>query len=436
MRSNSIQSIESEQPSKLCLWLDYAGLVVLLLMPFLTFLGIATCDISIVLIAVLFVVRSVILRDFAWLTSRWVQIGLLLWLYVIILSPYALFQAKLSFKQALPFGRFVVFGAALQYWLLNSEKNRRYFMYALTATLLLIAVNVVQSFVTGLTIFGKSSIAYDWTNRHIEWVWNRHFQRIAGLNGKLNSGILLTWFAIPVLTFLLIQVKQYSKVKIKLLSVLGVVVILAAVLVTGERMALLELLLGALLMFILMPSLRKQLLLIGLISAIVLATLLYVDKGLWNRNVTQIIHSTHHFGSNAYGNIFKTALAISSAHPIFGIGLKQYFLASKLPQYIGMHGINSHPQNVYLEWLVGAGVLGLMAFLLLLGTWCSKFWRARKHLRASPIAMGVLIALMLRCWPLASTTSFFFSWGGITFWLMGGWLLALCYRSHEKSTMS
>jgi len=75
--------------------------------------------------------------------------------------------------------------------------------------------------------------------------------------------------------------------------------------------------------------------------------------------------------------------------------------------------------------LTGTGVIGTLLFLGLLYCWLQQFWRERTVISAAPVAIAVLIAFIIRIWPFASTTSFFFAWGAITFWWMGAWLLAI-----------
>lgn len=420
----------SKPSAVLLAWIERCGLCVLLAMPLMMFLGIAVCDVSIIAVGVLFLLRSCVLNDFSWLRARWLQLGLLLWLYLIAISAHALMSAALSFKEALPFGRFLFFAAGLEYWLLASEKNRRLLVYAMGAALLLIAFDILFTFLTGFSIVGKSAMQYA-HYQHITWIWQRPYQRIMGLNGKMNSGIMLTWMSMPFLVaMLLYSVKHHFGWRV-VLAALAVMVISTAILVSGERMALLELCLGYALIFVLIKPLRKILVIVGVFCIAMALLVLLRNPGLWSRNVASVLHAIATFSTNNYGNLFKAAWALFLHYPLFGVGLKQYFLISSLPEYASFNAINSHVQNVYLEFLSGAGLIGTLLFLGLLYCWARQFWKRRTIIKASPIALGVLIAFILRVWPFASTTSFFFAWGAITFWWMGAWLLALT-REQEK----
>ena len=82
---------------------------------------------------------------------------------------------------------------------------------------------------------------------------------------------------------------------------------------------------------------------------------------------------------------------------------------------------------------MGTGLVGTALFLGILICWCRRFWRARHLLSSLPIAQGAMIALFVRVWPFASTTSFFTSWGGFTFWWMAAWVLASIAEVEEKN---
>ena len=403
--------------------LEKAGLFFLLAMPFLMFFGIAACDLAISAMAVLLLLRSSVAQDFSWLRLRWLQIALVLWLYMIILSFYAAVSVKASLSQAIPFGRFILFAASLQCWLLVSADYRRYMLYALTAALVLMTVNTLFVFLTGLSLLGKSAVQYQHYH-HIVWFWHRPYGRLMGLNGKLSAGMMMVWVAMPVFAFLAATMKS-SKAGFCMLALIALLLMMTAISITGDRMAFLECAFGYCLLFLLLPDLRKYFIVPAAILVVLLAVVFLYDPGLYHRNVALIFADTTHFSHDAYGDIFKTALAIFAHHPVFGVGLKQYnnLSASALYSYLGGH--NTHAQNMYLEWMTGTGLVGTLLFLSMLFCWLKQFIKARALIYGAPIAAGVLVAFLLRAWPLASTTSFFFSWGAITFWWMGAWLLAV-----------
>lgn len=403
--------------------LEMTGLFFLVSMPFMMFLGIVACDISLSTIAVLFLIRSVLIKDFSWLNIRWIQIALILWAYTLILSFYALVNVKASFSQAIPFCRFIFFAAGLQCWLLKSADYRRYLLYALTATVLLMTVNILFSFLTGLSLLGKSATQYGHYT-HITWLWQRPYGRIMGLNGKMNAGIMLTWVAMPFFVFMA-SIMKHKKRHSFVAALLALLLVMMAISITGDRMAFLECGFGCFLLFLFLPDLRWPFFLTGGILLLLLAGVFLFDPGLYHRNLVSLFKDTAHFSHDSYGVIARTAAAIFWDHPIFGVGLKQYSYLSSSLQYSHLGGFNTHTQNLYLEWITGTGLIGILLFLSMLYCWFKQFFLQRSVICGLPIAVGVFVGFILRAWPLASTTSFFFSWGAITFWWMAAWLLAI-----------
>lgn len=402
-------------------WLNRIGLLLLCLMPLMIFLGIGVCDASITLIGVLFLVRSILTKDWSWLRQGWIIVALMLWAYLLLISPFAVASPKASFHQALPFGRFIIFAAALQVWLLAQEKNHHYLLTSLTWTLVFIAVNALFSFMTGLTLLGQNALQ---VGHGFVWVWDRPYTRLMGINHKLNAGILMSWMAMPVVAHI------FSKIKIGFLNrqvVLAAgfyLLMILAIIVTGERIAMLEFFMGSILLFLFMPSARRYLLLSGVIGLALMGLLFLANQGIYHRQVGLVISTTDHIKHTPYGGILMTAWMIFKSHLWFGIGLKQYGFVSALPQYAALQGSNTHAQNIYLEFLSGTGVIGTLLLLSMMGCWVRSFWRGRHLIIVTPVIAGIFIAWFQRIWPLASTTSIFFSWGGVTFWWMAAWCMA------------
>lgn len=402
-------------------WLNRTGLSLLCLMPLMIFLGIGICDASITLIGVLFLVRSILTKDWSWLHQGWVIVALMLWAYLLLISPFVLVSPKASFHQALPFGRFIIFAAALQVWLLAQEKNHRYLLTALTWTLIFIATNALFSFVTGLTLLGQNALQ---VGHGFVWVWNRPYTRLVGINHKLNAGILMSWMVMPVIAHMFSKIKTGCLSRQVALAAGFFFLIMLAIIVTGERIAMLEFFMGAILLCLLMPGVRRYFLFAGVVALGLVAVLFLVNKGIYHRQVGMVVSTTDHIKHTPYGGILMTAWMLFKSHLWFGIGLKQYGFVSALPQYAAINGSNTHAQNIYLEFLSGTGVIGTLLLLSLMVCWVRSFWRGRHLIMVTPVIAGILIAWFQRIWPLASTTSIFFSWGAVTFWWMAAWCMA------------
>src|SRR3569623_1611798 len=104
------------------------------------------------LIALLFVARSVLARDWAWTCTVWFKVGVGLWLWMLVVSVFALDPA-LSFSQAAPWLRFLIFAAALEAWVLDELWMRR-LLWSVTGVVTFVAADVWLQYATGTDLFG------------------------------------------------------------------------------------------------------------------------------------------------------------------------------------------------------------------------------------------------------------------------------------------
>jgi hypothetical protein len=115
-------------------WLERLGRLLICALPVLFLIGRAPADVALTLIGLMLLLRSALRRDWAWLRTPWVIVGLALWLYLVVVSAFAN-DVGGAYSRALPFGRFVLFGAALQHWLLVERATRRSLLLVLGGVL-------------------------------------------------------------------------------------------------------------------------------------------------------------------------------------------------------------------------------------------------------------------------------------------------------------
>lgn len=125
-------------------------------------------------------------------------------------------------------------------------------------------------------------------------------------------------------------------------------------------------------------------------------------------------------------SIWHTAVAMSAAHPLTGVGVRGFRYA--YPRYAapndrfvdtaGDTGA-SHAHQIVLEVLSETGLAGLASWIA--GAWLAAraWWRARADARARALAPG--LALLAMCFPVNTHLAFYSAWWGLLFW----WLLAL-----------
>lgn len=404
-----------------------AAQALVLLLPVCYLAGRVPTDAALSLVALLFLARSALARDWAWLRRGWVRLALGLWLWMLAVSPFAV-DPSLSFSQSLFWWRFPVFAAALACWLLDEALLRRLVAVG-AAVLALVVLDTWVQFLAGSDLLGKPPT------------------ESGRLTGPFDDPRVGTWtmrLFLPVAFGLLGLGLQRRRPALAAALWLGFVLAAAgAVAVSGERMATLLTLLGLAFGAWLLRGGPRRLLLAALAAALAGAAVL----GAWQPQLAQrFVDQTRQtleglaregLAERYYGQIWLSALHLAGQRPLLGVGLKNFRVACDDPElglppsYAGR--CTTHPHNLYLEWLVGAGLPGLLLFAALVAAWARALLPA---LRAgpSPWLAGCAAALAAQLWPLGPSGSFFSNWYGGAFYLaLGGALWAARAQAASSS---
>lgn len=401
MRSHSSVSILHALAS----WLVIAS-------PVLFVAGRVPADISLSLVAILFLVRSFIIKDWQWLCERWVQLALALTVFMCVRNLW-LEDAVKSVAYSAVWVRFPVFAAALAYWLLPDEKLSIYLRYSLTAVLVFLVADGALQYITGEDVFGRRSIMRDLG------------LRLTGPFSSPRLGISIVWLCFPALLYAL---GSAASKKQHIIAALFYVAVMASIFITGERMAFLFAGFGSLMAVIILKKLRLQLFVIGLASLLAGVALVIVDPAIMERQLGQTFGEIDKIsdGAGAYSAGFKEGWQLTLKHPLLGVGAKRYEsscleeIKSENPlAFCGMH-----PHHFYLDWLAfyGFGACALMLWMIVL--WMREGMRHYAVVQANALLAGLFITLVIRFWPLATVTTQFTIWSAYPQWLMVGWFLA------------
>jgi len=395
-------------------WLFLAGRGLLLALPVLLVVGRSPADIAVSLIALLFLGHSVVMRDWGWVRTPWVALGLGVWAYLIGVSLLAP-EPEAALSRALPFGRFVLFAAALQHWLLGERGTQRALLAVLAAVVAFVALDTLLQFATGTDLLGRGYEA----------------KRLTGPFTEPVPGTFLAHTAFPLLG-LALGWAAAARALSRLMLAIGLAVALAIIVaLSGERMALLTFGLGLAVLALLLPGLRLVLIGAGLVAVLMVASAAIVYPSVATRLINHTVHDVEDFWNRRYGEMFARAAETWTREPVLGIGLKHFRTACENEHFEPLGPVEdrcyTHPHQIYLEWLVETGAVGFAGFLALVVLWGRALVGGLR--RSGPdyaLIAGACTAVFLFLWPLRSSMSFFSNWHAILFWLMLGLALALC----------
>jgi len=124
--------------------------------------------------------------------------------------------------------------------------------------------------------------------------------------------------------------------------------------------------------------------------------------------------------------IWRTAVAMSAAHPLTGVGARGFRYAYPAYAAPGDRFVDSvsdtgasHAHQIVLEVLSETGAAGLLFWIA--GAWFAlrAWWRADASARSRAFAPA--LALVAMCFPINTHLAFYSAWWGLLFW----WLIAL-----------
>ncbi len=379
------------------------------LSPVALVIGWGSQEVVMTLVSVLFVLHSWRVSDFSWARRGWFVALLALWAYelarTIVDHPTAT-----GILTALQWIHFPLYAAALAQWILPDEKSRNRLLWAAGGALTFAALDCLLQYFSGRDVIGMPA----WENR------------LTGLSHKPGIGIEISWLmAAPILGFWRKGTRVFA-------IFLGIVCSVA-VLLSGDRVALLTLLGAPILIALFARSMRKPLLIALPFVAALLGSILYFSPTMYHRQIETTEQVISHFDQSPYGIILQSAFEMARDHPIFGVGAHNYQTVCLQEQYgpvvVGTDQIprcQGHPHNVYMQWLVEGGLIGMGLYVAFVLLSLGALVRWRRENLDNLIFYGLAASLALRFWPMAPSTSFYSSWAAEPLFLILGWSLAYC----------
>lgn len=392
--------------------LDRAGVALTLLLPVFLLHGRGIAELLGVLVGLLFLVRSAVLWDWAWLRTAWMLVAWAWWGWLVLCSALA---SPAQLGQALGVVRFLVLVAALEHWTLRTPAAKLWLGRLLHWAALYIALQALLQFATGRNLYGYPRGADG---------------ELTGPYANPRAGAPLSRLLFPAV---LPPLGRWLA-RPGWWPVAGVALALGGVAITvliGQRMPLLLVLLGLFVSALLLPRLRGVVLAALVTTGLLLSATSVVSPPTFARMVTKFSSQMEHFGDSHYGQIAARALAIARAHPVLGAGFDGFRRRCEDPAYFVGWGASDgrggdgggaaicvqHPHNHYLQAVVEGGVPGLLLFCALVLAWLRAVGRGLWR-DPDPLRVGLFVAVLIQEWPIASASAF-------TSMPLSGWFFVL-----------
>ncbi len=387
------------------------ALALLCFFPTSLFLGNAVIEITICAIGILFLIDNTVTKNFKWLTTDWVKIAFVFWAYICLRSVWAN-DPLTSLARGVPFIRYVIFACAISFWLLKD--NTKLIMYSTFFAIIFFGASAITQYFMGTDFFGNQAID------------QKSYLRLTTYSGKMYVGIMILMIFFPVAAYLLSNNKKVAALYLLIAS--------SAIFLSGERTALLMLILGLGISFMIIKKLREQLPYLVIIIGVLITGLFTSNSNVIGRQITSTYYDISTVSSNSYGLIYKSASDLFRANPIFGVGLRHFqteclsdnyqpsWIDPNKPHLTKTYLCTNHPHNIYLELASETGLVGIILFLMIIGCWFKHAWRKRNLIKNDPIKIGALINIFLKLIPITASSSLFIAWPTAPLWFMVGLL--------------
>lgn len=397
--------------------LYHAALGLLCLMPLLIALTRAGADIALCGIGILFLVSSVVQKEWEWTRKSDIRALGVLWCFLLISAWFSPYDPQKSFLYALLFGRFLIFYAAVRYWLLMRPEALKPLHSIGLAVLAFTAMHMlVQYFASDATI----RLTLPFTHNP-------------------NVGHFMLKLGLPMLGLLTYRLLAAGQMRRLWMPAMGVLIMVGLVMITGERSAALLTLLAlgvlGLVLLYFQKTARKAVLAISFGLMLMLAFLATTQTVVQQRGL-YLIEQIGDFWGTVYGQLFLGAWRLWEQHPLTGIGIKQFSTACDMV-VLGTTYCDIHPHNMYFDWLVSTGIIGLaLLFIALIYMVKSALKEMIFQGHGGVLAAFALATLAVLFFPVIVTQSPFSNWPAILHWYSLSLTLSLFAMTKETSKRS
>ncbi|BAK83261.1 O-antigen ligase family protein [Komagataeibacter medellinensis] len=402
-------------------WMLRVATALVLPMPLLLLYALAPAEIVMTAVAIMFMAHCVLCRHWCWLRQAWVVVAALLWGDIVLCAGLA--EGMRGVMHAVGFGRYFVFVAGLQVWVLPQAIVRQQLARAYGWVALWLVAGCWQQYLCGRNFMGYGR----WAD--------------GALLGPLwapRAGYALVMTALPGLFPHFIRLSGQSGARGRPMVVAMLLGLALTMVLVAQRMPLVHMLAAMGVVGLVVPRLRAGVLAVMVMGAGEIALLPVLSPQAYDKLVVNLVAHMHAFADSPYGMLFIRAGVMIARHPWFGLGFDGFRHACPDPAYFhglpwlgvaegaygGAAGCNLHPHNFYL--LVGTmgglpamGLFGVLVVCLL-----APIWRglAAAH---DPQRLMLAVTVTLELWPVQSTSSLLTQPTAGWLFMAVGWALAV-----------
>lgn len=370
-------------------------------------------------------------------------IYLLLFFYLyLIFNNFISLDKEIGLLRNLGFVRFIVLFVGINFIFFKYKNNENIFLIWFIILFFTTADVYIEVF-TGTNVLGFGA-------DRINGVSQPDGDRVMSFfKDRAVVGSFILSFSFLVFGYLLDKYSTKNQIW-KLLTFIIPILFLTAVLLTGERSNAIKFLIAFLIFFILVGHLKNKFKIYVIIFSLIIITI-SVSKseflkmrygGQLFSNFIDDKSRENFFQNNTYIKIYKSGLKVFKQYPVFGVGNKNYRVEACLSENAKKNKLNddgtidfyyqcnTHPHQIYIEFLSEHGVIGTTVLLTILFFLIFNKFKLI-IISKNALQLGCLVYLIVIFMPILPSGSFFTDFNSILFWLN----VSIMYAVNDKTNI-
>tara|TARA_B100001057_G_scaffold2756_1_gene2548 strand:+ start:5451 stop:6566 length:1116 start_codon:yes stop_codon:yes gene_type:complete len=356
-----------------------------------------------------------------------------LYIYLIFNSLISI-DFESSFKRNFGFIRYILLFIAINYFFLRFSNFNKIFKFWLIIFLIILS-DVIYEYYFGYNFIGFTS--------------NNSRRIVSFFKNEEVIGTFLNGFFFILIGFLLTNLQKKNKIeKLFIFSFLAISII--CMIITGERSNTFKLFIGLIILFFLNDQLRlkyKITLAISIIGVVIIFSNLFISSQQKNSLKDRFINQTIERLNNPekrknyiYFQLYDSGFKMFKEYPFFGVGNKNYrfkscdwkenLTAPADKKYLQKYLCNTHPHQIYIEFLSEHGFLGTLILLSILFYLIFKNYR-NMLIKKNILQISCFSYLMTFFVPVLPSGSFFADFNANFFWIT----FSIYYASNSETNI-
>lgn len=361
--------------------------------PFILLIERSPADFWLSLLALIFAIRALILREGWWLRIFWVKAAFFFWAVCLLAAAISVMPAY-SIGETAAWFRFPLFAMATAFWL-GRDSRLLYMMVLSTGVGMVVMCGILTAEV--LTVGQQAG--------RLSWPY-----------GDLVPGNYLAKACLPAF-LVVVALATSAKSRVAGISALIALVSIIASLLTGERINFLIRACGGMLAAVAWRPKIGRVLALLVIEGVAVVVALVATPGLLWRFFTHFVSEIPVHGDSVYFRAMAPGVLAFNKSPIFGVGPGNLrILCPEITAGSVAYDCHPHPHNYYIQMLGEAGIVGLIAGTLFVGSIIWACARPALRDRSNVVVATMWIVPFAFFWPIASTADFFGQWNNTFMW--------------------